>query len=480
MRKLFVLILLASAFGAAVLHAQQSSAGPTQLTIYNGDFAVARTTIDLNLNPGTNEITTTDVTRQLEPDSVVLRDPSRRHPVNVLEQNYDAAVVDQQWMLQKYEGKTIDFSLGMGKGAEIVSGKIIRAGDQPLIEVNGQMQFQLPGLPLFPATTDGLLLKPTLRWQIGSEKAEHFSAELDYITHGLNWEATYNIVVPESTSVGGEEKADVLGWVTIHNQSGTEFPDATIKLMAGDVAKLTPQIYGANRVYATSQMVEVGAAPEVTQKAFDDFHLYDLHRTVTLRDGETKQVQFLQTSDVTVKRSYEYDGSNLIFPGGRNEESDFGAHSDNTQVRILQSIKNSTANHLGVPLPAGRMRVYRRDTDGQMEFVGENAINHTPTDETVQISTGNAFDLKGSRKQTDFHVDNRAHSMDESFEITLKNQKDQPVTIDAVEHLYRCDNWQITEKSSDFAKRDSSTIVFPVSVPSKGETMLTYTVHYTW
>jgi hypothetical protein len=235
------------------------------------------------------------------------------------------------------------------------------------------------------------------------------------------------------------------------------------------------------RIIAVSQTVEVnGAAPEVTQKTFDDFHLYDLHHTVTLRDGETKQVQFLQASDVTVKRSYEYDGSSLIFPGGRSEESDFGAHSDNTHVRILQSIKNSTVNHLGVPLPAGNVRVYRRDTDGQMEFVGEGAINHTPTDETVQISTGNAFDLKGSRKQTDFHVDNRAQTMDESFEITLKNQKDQPITIDAVEHLYRGDNWQITEKSSDFTKRDSNTIVFPVSVPSKGETTLTYTVHYTW
>jgi hypothetical protein len=480
MRKLFVLIMLTGAFGPVVLHAQQSSAGPTQLTIYNGDFAVARATIDLNLIPGTNEVTTTDVTRQLEPDSVVLRDPSGRHTINVLEQNYDAAVVDQQWMLQKYEGKTIDFALGTGKGAEIVSGRIIRAGDQPLIEVNRKMQFQLPGTPLFPATTDGLLLKPTLRWQIGSEKAAHFPAELDYITHGLNWDATYNIVVPQSSSVAGEEKADVLGWVTIHNQSGTEFPEATIKLMAGDVAKLMPEPRNRFAGGMMQMAVAAGAQPQVTQKAFDDFHLYDLHRTVTLRDGETKQIQFLQASDVTVKRSYEYDGSNLIFPGVRNEEPEFGAHGDNTQVRILQSIKNSTANHLGVPLPAGKMRVYRRDSDGQMEFVGESTISHTPTDETVQISTGNAFDLKGSRKQTDFHVDNRAHTMDESFEINLKNQKDQPVTIDAVEHLYRGENWQITHKSSGFTKRDSSTVVFPVSVPSKGETTLTYTVHYTW
>jgi hypothetical protein len=478
MRKLFTLIVTSAL--VASLHAQQAGAGPAQLTIYNGDFAVARTTVDLNLSPGANEVTTTEVTRQLEPDSVVLRDPSGKHLFTVSEQNYDAAVVNQQWMLEKYEGKTIDFQVAKANTTEIVSGKIIRAGDQPLIEVNGKMQFQLPGTPLFPATTDGLLLKPTLRWQVYSEKAAHFPAELDYITHGLNWEATYNIVVPESTTVGGEEKADVFGWITIHNQSGTEFPEATIKLMAGDVAKIQPAVNG--RVFdALAKMQTMAAAPpEVTQKAFDDFHLYDLHRTVTLRDGETKQVQFLEASDVTVKRSYEYDGSNMPYQGYRNEQPDFAAHTGNTQVRILQSIKNSKINHLGIPLPAGRLRVYRRDTDGQMEFVGESTISHTPADETVQVSTGNAFDLKGERKQTDFHIDARAHTIDESFEIKVKNQKDQPTTIVVVEHLYRWDNWQITEKSADFTKRDSNTVEFPVTVPSKGETTLTYAVHYTW
>nr|WP_252263712.1 hypothetical protein [Paracidobacterium acidisoli] len=490
MRSIFV-TLLACTLSTALASAQSDTPGaeatPTQLTIYNGDFAVARTTVDLSLNPGSTEITTTDVTRQLEPDSVVLRDPSGKHAFTVSEQNYDAAVVNQQWLLQKYEGRTIDFQAGSyidkdtGKFFDrIVSGKIIRAGDQPLIEVNGKMQFQLPGTPLFPATTDGLLLKPTLRWQIHSERAEHFPAELDYITHGLNWEATYNIVVPESTGAGTEDQADVLGWITIHNNSGTEFPQAAIKLMAGDVAKLTPPEYPRARAFAMNQMVAVSAAPEVTQKAFDDFHLYDLHRTVTLRDGETKQVQFLEASDVTVKRTYEYDGSGTFYPGFRNEQADFGAQAGNTQVRIVQAIKNSKANHLGIPLPAGRIRVYRRDTDGQMEFVGESTISHTPSDETVQISTGNAFDLKGERKQTDFHIDARAGTIDESFEITLKNQKEQPVTINVVEHLYRWNNWQITQKSGDFTKRDSDTIVFPVTVPSKGQSTLTYTVHYTW
>src|ERR1700728_2717530 len=219
-------LLLVVALAATSAVAQKSE--PTALTIYNQDFAVARTQIDLDLHAGHNEITTTQVTSQLEPDSVVLRDASGKSSFHILEQNYDAGVVDQQWLLQKYEGKTIEFQTGGGSMVDgkfipgpTIPGKIIRAGalvngypqSQPLIEVGGQMQFQLPGTPLFPATTDGLLLKPTLRWQIGSEKDKRLSAELAYITGGFSWEATYNIVLPDSSNVTGEEKADVVGWV---------------------------------------------------------------------------------------------------------------------------------------------------------------------------------------------------------------------------------------------------------------------------
>jgi hypothetical protein len=220
---------------ASVTGAQQSQ--PVALTIYNQNFAVARTFLDLDLHAGMNEITTDRVTSRLEPDSVVLRDPSGKRIVQVVEQNYDSAIVSQEWLLQKYEGKTIDFQIFSPAGSRTVQGKIIRAGfnrpqeytfdgqmiggqnAQPLIEVDGKMQFQLPGTPLFPATTDGMLLKPTLRWQINAPASDRFPAELAYITGGLSWESTYNVVAPDSTDVTGDEKADVLGWVTIRNQS---------------------------------------------------------------------------------------------------------------------------------------------------------------------------------------------------------------------------------------------------------------------
>ena len=475
---------------------------PVALTIYNQNFAVARTFLNLDLHAGVNEITTDSVTSRLEPDSVVLRDPSGKRVVHVVEQNYDSAIVSQEWLLQKYEGKTIDFQVFGQSGPKIVQGKIIRAGfirpqeytfdgqqiggqsAQPLIEVDGKMQFQLPGTPLFPATTDGLLLKPTLRWQISSSAADRFSAELAYITGGLSWDSTYNVVAPDSADVTGDEKADVLGWVTIRNQSGTDFAQARIKLMAGDVAKLQGQVgYNAVGRLMEAKAMDM-AAPGVTQKAFDDFHLYDLNRTVALHDGETKQVQFIDAANVSMRRSYLYDGlaeqMQPVYAGNVNQNQGYGLGAQNTKVLVVEEIKNSEANHLGMPLPAGRVRLYRRDADGQMEFVGENLIGHTPAEETVKIPTGAAFDVKGSRRQTDFHVDYNKHMLDETFEVKVTNQKQQTVNVSVIEHMYRGENWEITEKSARYSKLDSHTLKFPVAVPAKGEAVLTYTVHYTW
>lgn len=521
--------LIATIFAASSLAAQQPAAPPTALTIYNQDFAVARTQIDLDLHPGLNEVTTGQVTTQLEPDSVVLkdaniRDSSRKPSFHIAEQNYDAAVVTQDWMLRKYEGKTIDFqvtNVGSRDGQpitnSIIQGKIVRApqqearypqypypqyqlyANQALVEVDGKLRFQLPGTPLFPASTDSLTLKPTLRWQIDSEKAQKISAELTYITGGLSWEATYNVVAPDSNGIGSrvsatdastDEKADLTGWVTIHNQSGTEFPQARIKLMAGDISKIKPRnlAYGAmaGNMYQTAESVTVYPGPQVTQKAFDDFHLYDLNRTVSLREGEIKQIQFIEAAGITLSRSYVYDGAdaarqpNSQFGGHFVQDRSYGLNSDNIKVSILKEFKNTQANHLGIPLPAGRIRLYRRDFDGQMEFVGESTINHTPTEDTVKISTGSAFDIKGARRQTDFHIDQNDHILDETFEIKLTNQKPEPVTVKVLEHLYRGNNWEVRQKSADYTKLDSRTIQFPVQVPAKGEATLTYSVRYSW
>jgi hypothetical protein len=466
--------------------------GVTQLTIYNADFAVARTSVPLDLHVGSNEVLTTNVTSQLEPDSVVLRDPMGKWAVHVAEQNYDAGVVTQQWLLEKFEGKTLDFqtygpqvietTTGEHRTlpAQTVKGKIVRAGNNPLVEVDGHLQFQLPGMPLFPASTDGLLLKPTLKWTIEAAQPAKFMAELDYITHGMSWQATYNVVVPEAKDVTGPELAEISGWVTIQNNTGADFPKAEIQLMAGDVAKI-PQV--SNRVMMQSATVNVsGAAGQVTQKEFDDFHLYNLNRTTSLNSGEVKQLQFIEASDVTVQRTYEFDGNEAMYqnfyPGYHNSQPMSG--ESNTHVAIREEIKNSTANHLGMPLPAGRLRLYRRETTGQMQFVGESMVQHTPAEQTIQVVSGNAFDVTAERRQTEFHVNEGGHVIDETFEIKLSNQKSQAVTVRDVEHMNRGQNWEITEKSTEFAKKDSAMVEFPVVVPAKGEATLKYSVRYTW
>jgi hypothetical protein len=487
-RTFLVLPLAALALVAGHIFAQQTSA-PVSLTIYNQNFAVARTTVDLALTPGTNEVTTTEVTSQLEPDSVVLRDPTGKHIFSVVEQNYDAAIVNQDWLLQKYEGQTIDFQTNSYLDDKthtwipvISHGKILRASP-PLVEVDGKMQFQLPGTPLFPATTNGLLLKPTLRWQIAADSAASFPAELSYVTNGFTWSATYNLVANSGTGGNATEPMDLVGGITMQNNCGVDFPAAAIKLVAGNVAKIAPPVT-INGIAAMKAMGGGGgAAVMVTQENFDDFHLYDLNRTTSLHNGETKQVEFLTANAVPVTRRYEFEpnaGFN-IYPGSGNVYMDRSYGLVGTpRVTVVNEFTNSTANHLGIPLPAGRLRLYRRDKSGAMQFAGEASIEHTPRNEKIRFVTGDAFDITAKRIQTDFHSNHAGRVIDESFSIEVKNQKDEPVTVHLIEHLYRAANWDITQKSAAYTKRDSSAIEFPVEVKPESSTTVTYTVHYTW
>src|SRR5208282_3355438 len=268
---------------------------------------------------------------------------------------------------------------------ELIPGKIIRSGyvpgggsEQPIIEVNGKLQFTLPGTPLFPDLGDDTVLKPTLNWLLQSDQPGKFDAEVSYVTGGFTWEADYNLVSPEKG-----DTVDLIGWVTMNNQSGKTFRDAKIKLMAGDVNKIQPQVYTKS---AAGRMMDMAMAPAaaVTEKAFDEFHLYTLARPTTLRDRETKQVEFVRATEVKAPVIYVYDGSSdYRFYGGLNYNQDFG-REDNKKVRVMREFVNAESNHLGIALPKGKLRFYRRDADGQMEFVGEDMIDHTPRSETIR------------------------------------------------------------------------------------------------
>ena len=455
------------------------------LTIYNQNFAVVRDTVALDLKAGVNEVRFADATAHLEPDSVILRDLKGKIALQILEQNYRNDPVTQELLLSMFEGKTIDFVTYRMKDntqvKEIVSGKVIRSGhvpgggsEQPIIEVNGKLQFYLPGQPLFPNLGDDTVLKPTLNWLLNSSKGGKTDAEVSYITSGFTWEAAYNLVAPEKGDV-----VDIIGWITMNNQSGKTFKDAKIKLMAGDVQKIQqmPAVAGRMRAFA---MESAAREETVSEKSFDEFHLYTLARATTLRDREMKQVEFVRATGVKAPVIYVYDGAmGYRFYGGLNYNRGYGS-SENKKVQIVREFVNSETNHLGIALPKGRLRFYRQNDDGQMEFTGEDMIDHTPRNELVRVTTGNSFDLVGERKQTDFKVDTSEKWLNETFEIKLRNRKKEPVTIRVVEHLYRWSNWNITKKSDDFKKTDSQTVEFNVKVMPDEEKTVSYTVHYSW
>jgi len=481
---------------------------PPAVTVYNQDFAVVRETIPLDLQEGVNNVRFAETTAHLEPDSVILRDPTGKHALQILEQNYRADPVSQGLLLSLYEGKTIDFLVRRGEREEVVKGKIIRSGyvmhqaglrrygqqyqytqrayasgggGQPVIEVDGKLRFGTPGTPIFPALIDETILKPTLHWVLETDRPGQFEGELSYVTGGMTWEADYNLVAPPKGDV-----LDLIGWVTLDNQSGRTFKNARIKLVAGDVSKLQPE----GRRYSLSRAgvaAEVGGMrPPVTEKAFDEYHLYTLRRPTVLRDRETKQVEFVRASDIKSNRFYVYDGVKIDRSRYRGRsmdnirrDQDYGTQS-NPKVWVMRVFENTEANHLGIALPKGRLRFYRRDDDGQLEFVGEDVIDHTPKGETARVYTGNAFDLVGERIRTHYKIDHNADWLDESFEIKLRNHKERAVEIRVVEHLYRWINWEITEKSNAYQKRDSQTIEFRVQVQPEQEKVISYAVHYTW
>lgn len=495
----------------AALSAALAAQGPA-LTIYNQDFAVVRDRLALDLQPGANDVQFVGVTTHLEPDSVVLRDPTGKVQLAILEQNYRADTISQGLLLQRHEGKEIEFRVFDRDGKEgILRGKVIRSGYQPnygasqrygqqfyqrqaalgdyttgagspIVEVDGKLRFSLPGEPLFPALTDDAILMPTLSWRIHAPAAAKLQAELSFVTGGMSWNASYNLIAPEHG-----DTLDVIGWVTIDNQSGKVFPDAVIKLMAGDVNKLAPDdqttMTERDAYYLGGARAE--SAPQVTEKAFDEFHLYALPLPTTLRDRQQKQVEFVRAVGVKAKTIYVYDGVARGQYRGWNAEMirnqpEYGTQS-NTKVWVMREFENSQANGLGIPLPKGRTRFYRRDdADGRLEFTGENRIDHTAKDERLRIYTGDAFDIVGERKRVDFQRDENKDQMEESFEIRVRNRKTETVEVRVAEALYRWVNWSVTQKSHDFVQTDAQHVEFRIQVPPNTEQVVTYRVRYSW
>ncbi len=459
--------LLSLLLAAAVL-----DAGPA-LTVYNGGYAVVRDTLPVQVRQGVTSVAYSGATAQVEPDSVILRDITGKAAFSILEQSYRNDAVSQAMLLSFFEGKELDFlRRNANRPDEVVRGKVIRSGHvpgggsvQPIIEVDGRLRFSLPGEPMFPSLGDGSILRPTLTWRIQSPVDAKFDAEVAYLSNGFHWEASYNLVAPEKG-----DTVDVVGWVTINNQSGTTFNEAQVKLMAGDVNRVVESI-GRGMGVGAPMAAAAMADRVVTEKSFDEFHLYTLANPVTLRDRETKQVEFVRATGVKAERVYVYEGRCQEFYGE--------TPPDANKVQVYRELMNTEANGLGMPLPKGKFRFYAQDDDRRLEFVGENRIDHTPQGERLRVLTGNSFDLVGEHRRTDLRRNND-RVISETYEVKLRNRKKEPVEIRLVEHMAHWSDWTISENAMPYTKLDSHRAEFRVPLKPDEEKVITFRVNYVW
>ena len=443
-------------------------------------YAMVRQDRDVQLASGRSNLRFTDVAGLIDPTTVTFTVPANPG-VRVLEQNLQFDLVSTPKLLLRYLDRPITVERNFGKETSTVTGTllsavdglVLRSSDGTVHALNSYSAINFPELP------GGLITQPTLVWELNSPVSGTQRARVTYQTGGITWWADYNIVFNEGRNANSG-LLDLSAWVSVINQSGATFKDARLKLVAGDVNRVQPP---QPQVYERLAMAVKSAADGggFAEKAFDEFHLYTLGRTTTLPNNSTKQLElFEQARQIPAKRLLIYDALGAQAFGEPYSERDPGFAS-NTKVNSYVEFRNDTASGLGVPLPAGRVRVSRLDiADGSLEFIGEDAIGHTPKDEIVRLKLGSAFDVVGERRQADYSVDTRARWVEEEIEIKIRNHKSQPVEVQVREPMYRWSNWKILAHSHEFQKDSAQLIHFNVTVPKDGETVVKYRVHYSW
>ena len=432
----------------------------------------------LELEKGINEIAFTGVAAQIDPTSVHFRSLTDPQGTVVLEQNYEYDIVGAQKLLQKYLGEEIWLVTedGTQYSGTLLSGTgdiILQRSDGPVtvVRLEGVREFNFPELP------EGLITKPTLAWLLEAEQEGRHETELTYLTEGVNWRADYIVVLAQD-----DASLDLDGWVTLDNQSGATYEEARLKLIAGDIHRVVEERRAAPAMMFAEE--KAMATPPVEERAFFEYHLYEVQRPVTVRDNQTKQIEFTSGTDVPAEKFFVYDGARSGYWGwGPITDPGYGTAS-NPKVMVMLEFRNEEEAGLGIPLPKGKVRVYKEDVDGGSEFIGEDSIDHTPKDETVRLYLGDAFDIVGERKQTNFRKLGR-RTIEESYEITLRNHKEERVEVRVVEHMFRWSEWEILEESVDrvgaeHVKLDAQTVEWRLQVPVDGEAKVTYTVRYTW
>ncbi len=427
------------------------------ITVYNQNRAVVRDVRPLTLKPGVSTVSFRDVAARIDPTTVHFRPVADPDKLQVLEQNFEYDLASSQTILDKYVDQEIRVLMDKG---QLYQGRLLNAGGDIVIEdaATGEVKiirresvqnFEFPKLP------EGLITRPTLVWLLDNRGDEKQNVEVSYMTDGVNWHAEYVAV-----SSPDDKSLDLSGWVSIENQSGITYPDAKLKLVAGDVNVIRPKKLLRAGMAEDSEAMAFAAAPQFEEKSFFEYHLYTLTRSSTLRNNQTKQISLFPPAVARTEKLYVFDGA-----------------KDPGKVNVRLECKNSKADGLGLPLPKGKVRVYKKDSDGSLEFIGEDEIDHTPSDEKIRLSLGNAFDLSGERIQKETKKTG-SRSRQDVIEVRLRNHKKEAVQITVVEHFWG--DWKIEPSTHPFVKKDAGTAEFKVPVPVDGESVLTFTVNTKW
>ena len=440
------------------------------VTVYNQNFGIVREVRNLTLKDGVNYLRFEDVAEQIDPTTVSFKSLTAPDSVAVVEQNYQYDVLNATTVLDKSVGKRLTVKhygsdgrvttdtgtlLAQPHGA---SNLMIKTDSGVVLNSSGEVEIgELPA---------GMVPKPSLLWKLISQKAGEHSGEIAYQTQGLGWHCDYVAIVDEN-----ETKTDLTGWVTLDNQSGASYKHAALKLLAGDVHLAQSEGFRNVRPMAMrSARAMVPPLPQFQENSFSEYHLYTLNGFTDLNNKETKQVSLFSADNIGAKKKYVFDSQTAVYIPQRESDDE-----RLQKVAVKLEVANSKDNGLGMPLPKGRVRVFKKDKDGALQLIGEDDIDHTPTDEKVRLKLGDSFDLVAMHKETNRinQSSNDNHSK-ASYEITLRNHKKSDVIVNCVEHAYG--QWKVTDSSMPFVKKTADVFEFAVPVSAGGEAKVTYTI----
>jgi hypothetical protein len=456
---LLVVFVTVESVAAVTLAVTREVQKDVMVTIYNGNLGLVKDVREVRLPAGLTEAQFMDVAAQIDPTSVHLKSLSDPTGLKILEQNYEYDLLSSDKLLEKYVGKTVRLyqSDGTFHEAKLLS----TAG--PVFEINGQIHLGYTGRMVLPSLPENLVAQPTLVWLLRNQTAAAQKVEASYLTGGITWKADYVMVVNDADS-----KSDLTGWVTIDNKSGATYANAALKLVAGDVNRARDgRREGRVMELAAKAASARDASRDFAEEGFFEYHLYTLDGRTTLKNQQTKQLALLSAAEVPVTKHLMYYGAQDYY---RNS---YGMPISNQKVAVLLELKNSTENRLGVPLPKGKVRVYKADSAGSQQFIGEDWIDHTPKNERVKIKLGEAFDVVGERTQKEWRKLGPG-LWEVEWEISLRNHKKQDQTVTVIEPVPG--DWQVLHATHAFEKPEAHTLRFSIPVPKEGAAKLVYRV----